>query len=452
VDLRELLSVVWKHRYLVAFVVVLCAALGALFAFTRQEKYESTAKISITPDVESQGFVPSENLSALLVTYAETAESGAVRDRAEKILSGPLDAEVNATTEEGTGILEISTRANSPTAATEATDAVTKAFERGISDDEFVTAQIIDPAETPDAAVQPRPPLIIATSIAVGLGVAILLAIAVDRLRRRIESPADLAEVTSLPLLAQVPRNRQLARADAPRLVWDDPSMADVQEAFRTVRTNLAFVADRKPPAILITSAGIGSGKTTTVANVGVAFAQMGVRTAIVDADLRRPAQHRVFDVDAPPWVENPVPDDPGKGRETRFPNLFVLPAGPPVADPAAVLHLAFGRMLDSLRHSFEVILIDSPPVLPVSDAKITARWVDTVVLVVAARADKPSSVARSIDELRIAEAQVKGVVLNQAAGASAGYGYHRPAAFDGEGAELRVGAEQPVQRARRES
>jgi capsular exopolysaccharide synthesis family protein len=211
-------------------------------------------------------------------------------------------------------------------------------------------------------------------------------------------------------------------------------------------------VADGKPPAILIASAGIGSGKTTTVANVGVAFAQMGVRTAIVDADLRRPAQHRVFDVDAPPWVENPVPDDPGKGRETRFPNLFVLPAGPPVADPAAVLHLAFGRMLDSLRHSFEVILIDSPPVLPVSDAKITARWVDTVVLVVAARADKPSSVARSIDELRIAEAQVKGVVLNQAAGASAGYGYHRPAAFDGEGAELRVGAEQPVQRARRES
>ncbi len=439
-DLRELFSVVWKHRYLVALVVVLCAVLGAVFAFTRQEKYESTAKISITPDVESQGFVPSENLSTALATYAETAESGTVRNEAEEILSRPLDAEVDASTEEGTGILEITTRADSATAAREATDAVTDAFMKGIEDDQFVNAEIIDPAERPEDAVQPRPPLIIATSVAVGLGVAVLLAIAMDRLRRRIETPDDVAEVTNLPLLAQIPRSRALARGETPTLIWDDPGPIDVQEAFRSFRTNLAFVADGKPPAIQVTSADVGAGKTTTVANAGVAFAQMGVKTALVDADLRRPALHRVFGVDGPSWVQNPESGDPTEGRETRFPNLFVLPAGPPVGDPAAVLHVAFARLLESLRSSFEVILIDSPPVPGVSDAKITARWADGVVLVVAARKDRPSSVQRAIEELKIAEAKIKGVVLNQAANGS--YGHYRSAGRDGEGAERQVGAE----------
>jgi polysaccharide biosynthesis transport protein len=434
VDLRELFSVVWKHRYLVALVVVLCAVLGAVFAFTRQEKYESTAKISITPDVESQGFVPSENLSTALATYAETAESGTVRGEAEEILNRPLDAEVDASTEEGTGILEISTRADSATEARDATDAVTDSFMEGIEDDQFVNAEIIEPAETPDAAVQPRPPLIIATSIAVGLGMAVLLAIALDRFRRRIETPEDLAEVTNLPLLAQIPRKPALARDGNPSRIWNDPDMADVQEAFRSFRTHFAFLAEGKPPAIHITSASVGAGKTTTVANVGVAFAQMGVKTALVDADLRRPALHRLFGVDGPSWVQNPEPADPTAGRETAFPNLYVLPAGPPVSDPAAVLHLMFARTLENLRRSFAVILIDSPPVLGVSDALITARWADGVVLVVAARQDKPSSVEHAIDELQIAQAKIKGVVLNQAV--VGGYDYYRPASLDGEGAD----------------
>jgi polysaccharide biosynthesis transport protein len=451
-NLRELFSVVWKRRYLVLLVVLLCAAFGAAFALVKSERYESTAKISITPDVKTQGFVPAENLTALLGNYAETAESGAVREQAEEVLDGPLDADINATTEAGTGILEISARADSPIVAKEATDAVTEAFVDRISPDQFVTAEVIDPAEVPEDAVQPRPPLIIASSVIAGFGVAVLLALAIDRLRRRVETPADLAEVTNLPLLAQIPRNRTLGRAGGPKLVWDDPGLVEVQEAFRSLRTNLAFVADGEHPAIQVTSPGVGAGKTTTVANVGIAFAQMGVKTAIVDADLRRPAQDQIFGVDSAPWVQNPERKDPSRGRSTRFPNLFVLPAGPPVGDPAGVLHIAFARTLESLRRSFEFILIDSPPVLPVSDARITARWADGVLLVVAARNDRPSSVERSIEELDIAGAKIKGVVLNHAAETIGGYDYHRPAMFDGEGAERSVAAMRPVRTARDES
>jgi succinoglycan biosynthesis transport protein ExoP len=450
-NLRELFSIVWKRRYLVLLVVLLCAAFGTAFAFAKQERYESTAKISITPDVKTQGFVPAENLTTLLGNYAETAESGAIREKAEKILISPLDADINATTEAGTGILEISARADSPVVAMEAAEAVTNAFVDRITPEQFVTVEVIDPAEVPEDAVQPRPPLIIASSIVAGFGVAVLLALAIDRLRRRIEAPADLAEVTNQPLLAQVPRNRTLARGGAPKLVWDDPGLIDVQEAFRSLRTNLAFVADGEHAAIQVTSASVGAGKTTTVANVGIAFAQMGVKTAVVDADLRRPEQHRMFGVESAPWVQDPERKDPSTGRSTRFPNLFVFPAGTHVGDPAGVLNIAFARLLESLRRSFEFILIDSPPVLPVSDARITARWADGVVLVVAARSDRPSSVERSIEELEIAGAKLKGVVLNQAAEAIGGYNYYRPAVFDGEGAGRGVAAVQPVRPARDE-
>jgi capsular exopolysaccharide synthesis family protein len=452
-NLRDLASVVWKHRYLVLFVTLLCVALGAAFALAKEETYESTAKIAVTPDVKTQGFVPAENLTALLGNYAETAESGTVEQDAEQVLGRPLDADINASTEAGTGILEVSARADSAEGAREAAEAVTEAFVSEITPrEQFVSVDVIDPPATPDEAVQPRPPLIIASSLIAGLGLAVLLALAVDRLRRRIETSDDLAEVTSLPLLGQIPRDRRLSRTEGPQLVWDDERLIDLQESFRSVRTNLAFVAGGGKPAIQVTSAGLGAGKTTTVANLGMAFAQMGVKTALVDADLRRPALHQVFGVENVPWARDPERQNPAKGRETRYPNLFVLPAGPAVRDPAGVLHVAFARMLDSLRDTFDVILIDSPPVLPVSDAKITARWADGVVMVVASRSDRPSAVERSIDELEIAGPKIKGVVLNQAPEAAVGYEYARPAAFDGERAERPEAATQRMSATRERS
>jgi succinoglycan biosynthesis transport protein ExoP len=409
--------------------VLVCAALGAAFAASRDKMYESGVTVAIFPDVSTQGFVPSDNLSALLGTYAQTVNSSAVRDEAETELGRPLQATISSTTEEGTGILKIFAEATTPELARDSADAVGDAFLSSVSDDDFISAQIVDPAQVPTQAVQPRPPLIIGTSIVVGFGAAILLALAFERLRRRIETPADLAEVSALPMIAQIPRNRQLVRS-RPRVVWDDQRLGDLQESFRSLRTNLTFVTGESRQVIQVTSATDGQGKSTVVANLAVAFSQIGLKTAVVDADLRRPVQREIFEIIGGSHAWTAAAFDVTNPWTGPFENLSVFPAGAPFADPTELLHTRFAPIVQALRETFDIVIVDSTPLLPVSDARIIAPWVDGIVLVVAAGRERPDNVNRAIHELTLTGARVQGLVLNQAQTAAAGGYYRHPDAL----------------------
>lgn len=425
-DLREFLAVIWKRRWLVALVVALTAAIGVYFAVTKESIYESRATIAITPDVATQGFVPSDNLSALLGTYAETVESETVLGRSEALLGRPLDADISSSTEQGTGILRVFARASSPASAKAAASAVAKAFVGSLADDKFIAAEIVDPAATPTDPVQPRPPLIVGTAIVVGFGAGALVALLTERFRRRVESPADLTGIAQLPLVGQIPRTRGLARSK-PRIVWEEPSWVEMQESFRSLRTNLRFIAGDSQHSIQVTSATEAQGKSTVVANLGVAFAQIGVYTAILDADLRRPAQHEIFNLPnrGEVWAENPRLDAPDAGK-TPFTNLAVFTAGAALADPTTVLHTRFPVLLNALGQRFDLVLVDSAPLLPVSDARIMAPWVDGMVLVLAAGQERPASIRRAIGEATIAGVDLKGYVLNQASEGPEHAGYYR--------------------------
>ncbi|HEX3563071.1 MAG TPA: polysaccharide biosynthesis tyrosine autokinase, partial [Solirubrobacterales bacterium] len=411
-DLRELLSILWKWRVLVAIVVVASGLLGALFASQRQATYQSTATIAITPDISSQGIVSADALSALLGTYALTAESDVVRTEAEQILGRPLSGTVNATTQSGTGILEISDSAHSPSDAKDTASAVANAFLRRLQGNPNLSATLVSPASLPTSAVQPRPPLIIGTSLIVGFGVAILLALSLDRFRRRITNADDLVEVSPLPLLGQVERSRRLMRA-RPQIVWDDPRLTQIQENFRSLRTNIQLTTGSDSIALQITSAGPSQGKSTITANLGVAFADLGVSTAIVDADLRRPAQGQIFELDS----KNGSWTTPGgkSSWKTRFTDLAVFRATPSQVDPTEVLQVRFPSLLERLRGTYDLILVDSPPVLPVSDARITAGWMDGVVIVLASGEERPAGLTEAIKRLGMANAKVSGFVINKA-------------------------------------
>jgi polysaccharide biosynthesis transport protein len=416
-ELRDLFATAFKRRGIVILVFLLTTGLGAVFAFSQPKKYESVATIAFTPNVqEGQGFLPSDALESLVLTYGETAKSSVNVNRAESLNGGPLPGSVDTATEEGAGILRVIGSDTSRQGAATTARAVARAFLASIQNNQLLVGRVVDPAAPPESPVQPRPPLIIAVSALLGLAAGLMLAYALEHFRRRIESAADVAEFTPAPMIGRLPRARPLQRGSA-SLIWDSTKLGALQEGFRALRTNIEFLTKGQSAAIQITSPNAAQGKSTIVANLGIAFAQVGIETLVLDADLRRPYQHQVFDVanDRGLSTMMAVPDARPEPVPTGVSGLWLLPSGPIPPNSTEMLHIRFERVLDDLRARFQLILIDSPPILPVSDARLIAPRADGVILVLSAGTQKPAALRSALDKLALAGAEVLGVVLNQA-------------------------------------
>jgi polysaccharide biosynthesis transport protein len=243
-----------------------------------------------------------------------------------------------------------------------------------------------------------------------------MFAYALEYFRRRIESAADVAEFTDAPVIGRLPRARPLQRGSA-SLIWDSHKLGALQEGFRALRTNIEFLTKGESAAIQITSPNAAQGKSTVVANLGIAFAQVGIETLVLDADLRRPYQHQIFGVANARGLSTmmAVPDARPDPVATDVTGLWLLPSGPIPPNSTEMLHIRFERVLDELRRRFPLILIDSPPILPVSDARLIAPRTDGVVLLLSAGTQKPAALRSALDKLALAGAQMLGIVLNQA-------------------------------------
>jgi capsular exopolysaccharide synthesis family protein len=197
------------------------------------------------------------------------------------------------------------------------------------------------------------------------------------------------------------------------------------------LRTNVQFLAEGKR-VIEVTSPDPAQGKSTVVANLGVALAQIGVDTVIVDAALRRPQQHKVFGIDNSHGLANllSVREPQIDLKPSGFPNLWVIPSGPPPPDPTELLHVRLEHLIHRFRELDALILIDTPPVLPVSDARLIAPHCDGVLLVVSAGSVKPTALESAMERLEIVRANMLGIVLNQSGAdleATGGYYYTSP-------------------------
>ena len=416
VQLTDVAGVIWRRRWLVALVVLVSVGLSAAFAFNQPKRYEATATLALTPDVQrGQGFVASDNLAALLGTYAATAKGTVNLQRAATILGRPLPGRVKTDTKAGTGILKITGRSSTPQGAAETARATAEAFRTSIRGNRLLVADLVDPAVPPKNPVQPRPALIMGVAGIIGLLVGALLAFAAERFRRRIETPADLAEITDAPVIGRIPRSRRHAQSP-PHVVWTSARKVALQEGYRALRTNVEFLTERSDTVLLLTSPGPGEGKSTLVANLAVALGQVGIETTIVDADLRAPQQHRIFGVDNSAGLSTllssahadvaPVP--------TRFPHVSVVPSGPEPAAVTEILHIRLKGVLDDLRAGGATIIVDGPPLLPVSDASLIAAHSDGVIVLVAARLTKRSALRSSLARLELAGARLLGIVLSQ--------------------------------------
>jgi len=302
---------------------------------------------------------------------------------------------------------------------------------------EIPPVEVLDLATAPNRPVRPRKTLLLAIAAFAGLGLGAVFAVVIDLRDHRIRSVADLERALSgfgLPTLGQLPLlpadpalgvgniRAQRRRRDLYTHLFPQSLMA---ERCRSIRTSLAFsLSTERPLVLLVTSPASAEGKSSTAMNLALSYCQAKKKVCLVDADMRRPRLHQVF---APPvgredhglatvlQGEHELDDALQGDLEGAPDNLSVLTCGRVPEHPAELLESPASRqVISGLRERFDVVIIDSPPALPVTDPLILSPRVDGVIMVARCRATTRTDIQRALTQLRQGDNNLLGVILNE--------------------------------------
>jgi succinoglycan biosynthesis transport protein ExoP len=271
-------------------------------------------------------------------------------------------------------------------------------------------ARIWERAEPASFPSKPKVWLNMALAVAVGLILGVGLAFFLEYLDTSVKTMEDVESFLQVPVLAVIPQNIHVLAAN--------PDASVDAEAYRILRTNIEF--NRKSSdanTMTFVSGGAGEGKSTTLANLAFTFSQGGYNTLIVDADLRRPTQHRLFGLDNDRGLTDFLTSDldlEDVVQTTSLPGLFMLTSGHLPSDAVGVLNSQ--RMMDliaQVKNRFDIVLFDSPPILGVSDASVLVRALDATVVVVQHRRFPRAMLQRVKQAVENAGGNILGVVLN---------------------------------------
>ena len=275
--------------------------------------------------------------------------------------------------------------------------------------------RVVDAAEVPSAPVLPQRQHDLMLAVISGSVLALGLVFLFEYLDNRIKSPQELRSHLGLPFLGMLPA----IDSAGPTLLHNGvpPAFA---EAIRAVRTNVLFSsADEGVRMIVVTSAGPGEGKSMFSSNLSVSLAQAGQRVLHIDADMRRPRVHEIFELPQEPGLSNLLVGDckPSEAvKITDVKNLCVLPAGMIPPNPAELIgSKRCSEYFATLSEHFDWVIIDSPPVLAVADASILANQATGVLFVVGADQTSRQTAKAAVDQLHAVQAHVIGAVLNRA-------------------------------------
>jgi capsular exopolysaccharide synthesis family protein len=203
-------------------------------------------------------------------------------------------------------------------------------------------------------------------------------------------------------------------------ITYEDPK-SPVSESYRALRTNISYSSvDKKIKSLLVSSPQPGEGKSTTTANLAIAFAQLRKRTLLVDADLRKPVMHNVFDKDRLPglseYLVGEVTDIETIINPTKIENLFLVTAGGLPPNPSELLGSErMSALVDRLEQDWDIVLFDSPPIVAVTDASMISGEIDAIAIVVKAGQTDRAAVDQALDTIRNVKAPLIGVILNGA-------------------------------------
>lgn len=287
-----------------------------------------------------------------------------------------------------------------------------------------------------DAAVPPTVPYAPRTKLYTLLGAFAGLCLAVggvgllEYLDNTVKAGQDFTDLVGAPQLTAVEAVSKLRACHDQLFLLTQPH-SRAAESIRLLRANLEFAASaREVASLAITSAGPREGKSTITANLAVAMAQAGFSTVVVDADLRRPSQHRIFDLRNDRGLTTLLVRDDHDWRWAASPvagmPLHVLPSGPLPPNPADLLSVGrFQELMNRMSKEVDIVLVDTPPVLAVSDPLVVANFVDGVIVVCEAGRTRLDALRRVVQSLPKETARLVGIVVNRQKGGQQGDYYY---------------------------
>ena len=485
---RAYLQILRRRKWWVGFAAALGLAASLAFSLTAHKQYSATAQLLVQPSINASGIGVTQPVTQTDVeTELQLVTSAPVQQAVHaRLNSAPA---VSASEVGQTNVMAITATSDTPSQAALIANAYGTAFvqyQQSVAERNLATAEaqlrsqinsltqqlkplggkttspeatallnqqavlkeqlaqmqvggavdtgdvvLVTPAQAPTSPSSPKPTqdalLGLVAGLVLGLGAAFLR----DSLDDKLATKEAAEHAGGAPVLAMTPVVPSWRR-ERPLVVVAAEPTSPAAESYRSLRTSLQFVRQEgKIRSILVTSPGAAEGKTATLANLGVVFAQAGERVVLVSCDLRRPRIGAFFELDEEDGLTSVLLGQrtleqvllPVSGHD----RLSLLPAGPVPPNPAELLNGARARdIFTDLRKQFDLVLIDSPPVLPVTDAAILSRYADATLMLVAAGQTRRGDLHRAAEKLNQVGATILGIVLNKVSRQTGrDYGYY---------------------------
>jgi len=454
VDLRDYVRLLRRRWRLIAVCTLLGIAAATTATVSQSKMYTANFQFFVSAQGSPAGASSSGDISSAYTgglftqqrvkSYADVLQSPRLgelvaRDLGLKRSANALASQVTATAPLDTVLINLSVRDKSPQLAQRIAQSIGIQFPKVVEQLERPTSggpapvkvSVIQPAALPRAPTSPRPKLNLALGLLVGFALGLGGAVLRETLDTSVKSPEQAEELVGAPMLGAISFDPDAAKN--PLVVHTSPSSAR-SEAFRQIRTNLQFVdIEHALCSVVITSSVPGEGKSTTTCNLSLSLAQAGVRIILVEGDLRRPRVAEYMGLEGAVGLTSvllgrvPLEDalQPwGDGT------LQVLPSGPLPPNPSELLGSAgMEELLRRLEGLADIILVDAPPLLPVTDAAVLGAMTSGVLMLVRSNRTNREQVKRAASTANAVGATVLGVILNAVptSGPDAyayGYGY----------------------------
>ena len=450
-NVTEYLRIIRKHWVPVAALALAGIVFASIFAFTRTPTYTTTSTVFVSfhgAESTSELATGTTYVQRRVVSYANLVRSAQVLEPVVEELGldtnvGELGTRVQAAPVTDTVLINVTATDADPMLAARIANTVAESLAARVDEletpqrtgDSPVQLQLVREATPPGSASYPNIPVMILVGFLLGTALGIAVAVLREIVDTRVRSEQDLRTITDSAVIGAITMDDEAK--DNPLVVQSSPYHTR-SEAFRRLRTNLQFLdLDGGPQALVVTSSVPNEGKTTSAINLAITLADADAKVLLIDADLRRPSVAGYLGIEGSVGlttllIHQATIDDVIQPWGSA--GLYVIPSGAVPPNPAELVgSKTMGRLIQQMSEQFDYVVIDTPPLLPVTDAALIAKMTSGVLMVAGAGQIRREQLRQSLANLSAVSARVLGIVLNKvgrdadAYGARYGYYEYRP-------------------------